>query len=129
MSIELIRDGQVAILEIGRPERQNALDDAAWTALRKLVITLSDHPPKGLIVTGAGATFCAGIDLAEDNPLFARLQPLIKARDAYAIQELLTGLKAPFDALGRLPCPVIAAIEGSATGAGLELALVCDLRV
>jgi enoyl-CoA hydratase len=103
------RDGDVAILEIDRHERRNALDTAHCDALRQ---ALAGDDARAIVITGAGSSFCAGADLgAVYDAAF---------RDA---------LYAMLDAVTEVPVPVLAAVNGPAIGAGAQLALACDLRV
>jgi len=103
----------VMTIELQRPERRNALNSQLVEELREAVEKASDGATRALVLTGQGTVFCAGADLSGDA--FAadypdRLIELHKAMDA-----------APF--------PVIGAINGPAIGAGLQLAMQCDLRV
>jgi enoyl-CoA hydratase len=123
------QEGDVAVVTINRPARGNALNEELFTALRKAALQLSDRTPRVVVVEGAGADFCTGLDPEADNPVFAQLDPLIARNDAFALQERLSNLRTALEGLGRLPCVVIAAIEGRCWGAGLELALATDLRV
>lgn len=130
-NLHLERDGDVSVLTIRREAKRNALDGPLWTALREAaeLITRDAIPPRAVILTGAGGHFCAGMDLSFDNPLIHRLLPALQAGDAGALRDLVLELKAVPEAISRIPCPVIGAIEGACTGGGLELALACDLRV
>jgi enoyl-CoA hydratase len=103
----------VMTIELQRPQRRNALNSQLVEELREAVDKASDGATRALVLTGQGTVFCAGADLSGDA--FAadypdRLIELHKAMDA-----------APF--------PVIGAINGPAIGAGLQLAMQCDLRV
>ena len=103
------RDGGVAVIEIDRHERRNALDTAHCDALRDAVQT---EGARAIVITGAGSSFCSGADLgAVYDAAF---------RDA---------LYAMLGALTDLSVPVLAAVNGPAIGAGAQLALACDLRV
>lgn len=100
-------------IELQRPERRNALNTELVETLRKTVREAAEADVRAIVLTGAGSVFCAGADLSGDA--FAadypdRLIALHKAIDAF-------------------PMPVIAAVNGPAIGAGLQLAMVCDLRV
>ena len=104
------RDGDVAVIEIDRHERRNALDTAHCHDLRA---ALTGHrAARVIVVTGAGSSFCAGADLGGvyDTAF----------RDA---------LYAMLAAVTQVPVPVLAAVNGPAIGAGAQLALACDLRV
>ncbi len=103
------RDGDVAVIEIDRHERRNALDVAHCDALRDAVQT---GGARAIVITGAGSSFCSGADLgAVYDAAF---------RDA---------LYAMLGAVTDLSVPVLAAVNGPAIGAGAQLALACDLRV
>lgn len=128
-TLTLTHNDGVAILQIDRPDRRNALDGPLWTGLRTAAERLASAPPRVVILRGAHGHFSAGMDLKPDNPLLQRLLPAMAAKDEAVFLELITELKAAVDAFTTLPCPVIAAIEGACAGGGLEVALACDLRV
>ena len=103
------RDGGVAVIEIDRHERRNALDAAHCHALRDAVQT---EGARAIVITGAGSSFCSGADLGA-------------AYDA-AFRDALYAMIA---AVTEAPVPVLAAVNGPAIGAGTQLALACDLRI
>jgi enoyl-CoA hydratase/carnithine racemase len=107
------RDGDVAVIEIDRHERRNALDTAHCDALREAINeAMTGHPARAVVITGVGSSFCAGADLgAVYDTSF---------RDA-----LYAMLAAVTDAA----VPVLAAVNGPAIGAGAQLAMASDLRV
>jgi enoyl-CoA hydratase len=103
----------VMTIELQRPERRNALNSQLVEELREAVLKAGDGATRAIVLTGQGTVFCAGADLSGDA--FAadypdRLIELHKVLDATLI-------------------PVIGAINGPAIGAGLQLAMQCDLRV
>ncbi|MBW2281511.1 MAG: enoyl-CoA hydratase/isomerase family protein [Deltaproteobacteria bacterium] len=123
-----VEDG-VAVLTINRPEARNAMTGEWMGALRRLVPALGIDPQVGCVVlTGAGRAFCAGGDVKgmagrgggdRSGPVLG-LEERIRA--LRADQAAVTG------AIYELGKPVIAAIPGPAAGAGLSLALSCDMR-
>jgi enoyl-CoA hydratase/carnithine racemase len=113
------REG-VLTITLDRPARRNALDAAMRDALAGAIDQAAGAPEiQAVILTGAGGAFCAGGDLGG----FADLH------DARAYRHVSHRLTELMDAVERLEKPVIAAIDGVATGAGLTLALCCDWRM
>ncbi|HHO52187.1 MAG TPA: enoyl-CoA hydratase/isomerase family protein [Deltaproteobacteria bacterium] len=127
--VQLSVQGGVAFIQLNRPSTGNAILGPMFDSLRKIVLKLADAPPQFLVLSGEGADFCTGLELEAGDPLYGMLESMMSSRDAYRVQELITRLRGTFDAMGRLPCPIIAAIEGTCHGAGLELALIADLRI
>jgi 2-(1,2-epoxy-1,2-dihydrophenyl)acetyl-CoA isomerase len=117
-----ILDGRVATLTINRPERKNALGPAEWSALYEELLAIREEKGiRAILVRGAGGSFCAGGDLRTmterlEWPVAVREQQL--RRDAQVVTML-----------HEFPAPVIAEIDGPCMGAGLALALACDLRI
>src|SRR3954470_22672941 len=114
------RAGGVLTLTLNRPEKRNAIDPALRDALAAaLAAAATDASVRGVVLTGAGGAFCAGGDLA-------RFDELHDARAYRHVSHRLTDL---MEAVERLEKPVVAAIDGVVTGAGLTLALACDWRI
>jgi enoyl-CoA hydratase len=103
----------VMTIELQRPERRNALNSQLAEELREAVQKATTENVRAIVLTGQGTAFCAGADLTGDA--FAADYP-----------DRLIELNRAIDAA---PMPVIGAINGPAIGAGLQLAMVCDLRV
>jgi enoyl-CoA hydratase len=116
----------IAILRLNRPERLNALTDEAVAELSRTLDSLAaDTALRVLILTGAGRGFCAGFDLslATEAPLQRELGEAAAwtlRQEAFAA--IVTKLRA-------LRAPVIAAVNGPANGAGLGIALACEIRL
>jgi enoyl-CoA hydratase/carnithine racemase len=110
----------ILTLTLNRPDRRNAVDpelrDALAAALERAA---TDPAVRGVVLTGAGGTFCAGGDLGRFDELY----------DARAYRHVAHRLTDLAESLERLEKPVVAAIDGVVTGAGLALALACDWRV
>jgi enoyl-CoA hydratase/carnithine racemase len=113
---------RIATLTIDRPDVKNALGPAEWHALKDHVdAAAADDAVRVLVVTGAGGSFSAGGDLKTMPERLA--QPLDQRRANLSVSaQLVPTLRA-------LPKPVIAMIDGACVGAGLALALACDLRI
>jgi enoyl-CoA hydratase/carnithine racemase len=120
-----IRDG-VALITLNRPEARNALSDQLTPALRRMIRQCGDDSSVGaLLITGAGTAFCAGGDVKGMGSNAAQAETPIDERiaDLRIKQRTLTG------ALVGLRKPTLAALPGPAAGAGLALALACDIRI
>ena len=123
----VIRD-HVAIIALNRPEMRNALSDSLSPALRAMIKTCGENPDVGvLLLTGAGNAFCAGGNVkgmgAHRDKAKLAMSFDDKVADLQERQRLLTG------ALAALRKPTIAALPGPAVGAGLALAMACDIRI
>jgi enoyl-CoA hydratase/carnithine racemase len=120
-----IRD-RVAVITLNRPEVRNALSDNLTPALRSMVKTCGENSDVGaLLITGAGTAFCAGGDVKgmgahRDKKNMSYDE---KVADLQERQRLLTG------ALASVRKPTIAALPGPAVGAGLAIAMACDIRI
>jgi 2-(1,2-epoxy-1,2-dihydrophenyl)acetyl-CoA isomerase len=116
--VETSRDGAVLTITLNRPDVLNALDAAMHDGLRAALVQAADPEVRAVVVTGAGRGFCVGQDLSEfragardvDERLRERFNPHVLAIRA-------------------LEKPVLAAVNGPAAGAGLSLALACDVRI
>jgi enoyl-CoA hydratase/carnithine racemase len=122
-----IRD-RVAVITLNRPEARNALSDRLTPALRTMVRTCGEDPNVGaLLITGSGPAFCAGGDVkgmgAHRDKAKLEMSFDDKVSDLQERQRLLTG------ALVSVRKPTIAALPGPAAGAGLAIAMACDIRI
>src|SRR5215470_13742448 len=120
--LESRQDGIVTLV-MNRPDRLNALNNELATALNDAVSRIaSDESVRVVVVTGAGRAFCAGGDLA----LIGKGRA---SGDTRALEPLLrAGMQAVL-AMRTMPQPVIAAVNGAAAGAGMNIALAADIRI
>jgi 2-(1,2-epoxy-1,2-dihydrophenyl)acetyl-CoA isomerase len=121
-------DDGVAILTINRPEARNAMNAEWMVPLRRLIPELGADPEVGcLVLTGAGGAFCAGGDVKGMGGRGGGGGPAISVEDRIA--HLRRDQAAVSAGIYELAKPVVASIPGPAAGAGLSLALACDLRI
>lgn len=119
--LEVTRRGAIGVITLNRPERKNAftmsmIDD--WT--RALLDFQRDESVRVIVVTGAGGAFCSGVDLSEFKG---------EARSVLDEKRILTDrVHQVALAMQRIDKPVIAAVGGAAVGAGMDMALLCDMR-
>ena len=114
-------DHAIRWLTIDRPERKNAIPADGWPLLTEAFRDFEASDDRVLIITGAGGEFCAGADL---DP--SRLAGAISVSEAHRRMKVV---EAAATALHRITKPTIAAVDGVAVGAGMNLALGCDIVV
>jgi enoyl-CoA hydratase/carnithine racemase len=116
----LERNDEHARLTLDRPEARNAIPAAGWAELGAQLELVGKSDARLLVVTGADESFCAGADLGD----FAAMRG-----DEAAIARFREDMRGALDGLSALPIPTIAVIDGHCYGAGVALALACDLRM
>jgi enoyl-CoA hydratase/carnithine racemase len=119
---------RVAVITLNRPEARNSLSDHLTPALRTMIRTCGENPDVGaLLITGAGTAFCSGGDVkgmgAHRKQSTLDMSFDERVADLQERQRLLTG------ALVAVRKPTIAALPGPAAGAGLAIAMACDIRI
>jgi methylglutaconyl-CoA hydratase len=113
--------GPIAVLTLNRPDRRNALSRALIAALSDGLDALAAEPGvRGVVLTGAGPAFCAGMDLAEADAS--------SSDEAQAVRDL-EGIAHLLNQVRTHPRPTVAAVAGPALAAGAGLALACDFVV
>ena len=120
--LDIQEQGGVLRLTMNRPERLNALNPALATALRECFQGLYRRSDiRVVILQGAGASFCAGLDLKEQQP-----GKEVGTSDMLAVQYSIRDIML---AMRRCPQPIISIVQGAASGGGFALALASDIRL
>ena len=111
-------DAGVGVVTIDRPERRNALNGELCAQLRDVFLDNADC--RAVVITGAGSAFCSGADLV------TRFEG---GEGEAVVDTFRPSFEQALDAITEYRAPVIAAVNGPAIGAGMQLAVACDLRV
>jgi enoyl-CoA hydratase/carnithine racemase len=118
IALDFTDDG-VAVIALDRPEQLNIVDMATRGALRDAILAVRDHPDaRALVLRANGRHFSAGADLSE----FGNAESVFEARRIRWDVD-------PWGPLWDLPQPSVVALHGYALAAGLEMALLCDVRL
>ena len=118
--VEVVCTGHVACVTMNRPGKLNALTPQMTAELHLALAEIADDSSvRVAILTGAGRGFCSGADV---NELLAPGSEAADSQPGFGITELSARLRS-------MPQPVIAAVNGVAAGAGLSIALACDVRI
>jgi enoyl-CoA hydratase len=125
--VRLERQGRVAHLVLCRPEKLNAW---GWESARQLADRCDelrfDSGVRAVLLRAEGRSFCAGVDMGMPEDRITGRSPAEKVRNYY---ERFRWVHERFNVLINLPQPVVAAVQGHCLGAGLEVAMMCDIRI
>jgi len=117
---------KVLVITLNRPDARNALSDELTGAMRRALSWAETAPEVGaVLITGAGKAFCAGGDVKRMGDRNSSPPPAAEVQ----FQEMRSRHHELAGALTRMRKPSVAALPGAAAGAGLALALACDMRV
>jgi enoyl-CoA hydratase len=118
LTLEL--EQHIASVQLNRPSKANAIDEAMFTELKDCMAYLDQADEvRAVVLSGEGKHFCSGIDLS----VFSKLQP-----DRAQLKALILDLQAALSAIEQCGKPVLAAVHGACIGGGLDLAVCCDVR-
>lgn len=117
---DLCIEGAAARLVLNRPEARNAIPAAAWATLGDKAEEAAEAGARIVIISGNGSAFCAGADISE----FATMR-----EDVHKITQFRINMRSGLDRLRKLPLPTLAIVDGPCFGAGVALAMACDLRL
>jgi len=125
-------DAGVAHVQLTRPDKRNALDDAMFHAIAQAGERLKNEAGvRAVVLSGEGASFCAGLDFGSfqsmsergaDTPATSGIGAMAEGRITHLAQQICWVWQ-------EVPVPVIAALQGHALGGGMQLALGADLRI
>ncbi|PRZ44990.1 enoyl-CoA hydratase/carnithine racemase [Paraburkholderia fungorum] len=111
---------QVAVVTLNRPGSRNAMTYGMWLAMPSIMAALDRNPEvRSVILTGAGADFCAGADIAE----FENVRADVAQATRYEV-----AVDACCDAIANISKPTVAVLRGYCLGGGAHLAMSCDFR-
>lgn len=122
--VKIEHEGHVRTIRLNRPEKKNAVNEAlAWSVIGALEAAGADDDVWVIALTGSGDTFCAGLDLSDSEPA-SPLGPISQTMDdvGWVGRFFLTQREA-------VDKPIVGGINGAAVGAGLGLAMGCDIRI
>lgn len=117
---DLTLDRGLARLTLNRPEARNAIPAAGWAVLAGKSEDAVAAGARVLLLAGTGSAFCAGADLCE----FASMSESADAATAFR-----EGMRDSLARVAALLIPTIAVVEGACFGAGVALAMACDIRI
>src|SRR5487761_2427411 len=122
--------GQVATIELNRPERANAMELGMWTELREAMRWLDETAAARVgVISGAGKHFTAGIDLGMLAGMQAQIRDDCDGRSREKLRRVILDLQDTLSSIERCRKPVIAAIHGACVGGGIDLICAWDLRL
>lgn len=127
--VDVTVEAGVAHVRLDRPKAANAMHGPLWSELHEVIRAVDAEPSARVVVlSGNGRHFCAGIDVSMLAALAAVGGDGCAGRASERLWRTIRELQEVFTAVERCRVPVIAAVHGACVGAGLDLAVACDLR-
>ena len=124
------QDGFVATITLNRPERLNAISRPMLAELSAKVVEADKDPDvRCIILTGAGRGFCSGLDLIDTNDRMDESGKASMSQGSNRPRALFDLRDAPINVMWHCDTPIICAINGAAAGYGMDLTLLCDMRI
>ena len=124
------REEHIGFITLNTPEKRNALNPETWEALNKAIgMAEKDEEARVVLLQGEGKSFCSGLDLSPDNSLFPHITGSPSASQKMSLYRAIKKIQDIHTRLEQLTKPTIAVIHAHCLGAGLELALCCDIRL
>ena len=123
--------GSIAIITLNRPERLNAISrDMLQELSEKMVEANKDPEIRCIILTGTGRGFCAGLDLVAVGQGGIGSGASAKGKgDNKPPRQLFSLREAPITVMWNIDTPIVCALNGAAAGYGMDIALLCDIRI
>ena len=124
------QDGYVAVITLNRPERLNAISREMLNELSaKMVEADKDPDTRCIVLTGAGRGFCSGLDLIDTSDRLDKDSTSNENKGANRPRQLFDLRDAPINVMWHTDTPIICAINGAAAGYGMDMTLLCDMRI
>ena len=124
--LKVEQHGHVVVITLNRPERLNAISREMLDELSaKMVEANKDPETRCIVLTGAGRGFCAGLDLVDTNDNLSDRQ----GKGSNRQRKLFDLRDAPINVMWNIDTPIICAINGAAAGYGMDMTLLCDMRI
>lgn len=115
---------RIAVITLNRPERLNAISRDMLNELSaKMVEANKDPDTRCIVLTGAGRGFCSGLDLIDTGDNMETRKGNNRPRALFDLRD------APINVMWSIDTPVVCAVNGAAAGYGMDITLLCDMRV
>ena len=128
-TLKVRMEEHVAWVALNRPDKANAMNEAMWNEIQMCFEWLDQEPMvRAVVLCGEGRHFCAGIDLAMFGGLAQSAEGMEKSRFVAWFRAVILRLQGNLTAIERCRKPVLAAIQGSCVGGGVDIVSACDMR-